>query len=90
MSVFGLVSSSYSIFTTQPRNFSAVQLLDNKELLHQSSFYLINILSSSSFYLGNVSFNNLGGRNVRGEMSGGNFLYSKVLIMTLTNLKRTQ
>ena len=43
---FGLVLSLFNDFATQPRLLSSVQLLVNKELFHQSSFYLINIASS--------------------------------------------
>src|SRR6218665_69500 len=45
-SIFWLVSSLFYIFAAQPRFLSSVQLLVNRELFHQSSFYLINIVSS--------------------------------------------
>ena len=44
--VFGLLSSLYHIFATQTRFISSLQLLVNEELFHQSSFCLINIVSS--------------------------------------------
>ena len=45
-SVIGLVSPLYHVFVTHPRFLSSFQLLVNKELFHQSSFYLTNIVSS--------------------------------------------
>src|SRR6218665_1279836 len=45
-SIFGLISSLFYVFATQPRFLSSVQLLVNHELFHQSSFYLKNIVSS--------------------------------------------
>jgi len=43
---FGLISSLFYVFATQPRFLSSFQLLVIKELFHQSSFYLKNIVSS--------------------------------------------
>src|SRR6218665_2577704 len=48
-SVFGLVSSLFHVFATQPRVLSSVQLIVNKELFYQTSFYFINIVSSVQF-----------------------------------------
>ena len=45
-SIFGLISSLLYVFAAQPRFLSSIQLLVNKELFHQSSWYLINIVSS--------------------------------------------
>ena len=46
MSVLGLNSSLFHVLITQSRFLSSVQLLVNKELFRQSSFYFINIVSS--------------------------------------------
>src|SRR6218665_1352408 len=45
--IFGMASSLFYVFAAQPRFPSSVQLLVKKELFHQSSFYLVNIVSSA-------------------------------------------
>ena len=71
-SVFGLVASLQNVFATQPRIHLSVQLLVNKELFHQSSFYLITILTSV-----HLPFKHHFSHESRGEcrgMSRGNVL----------------
>ena len=57
-SVFGLVSSLFHIFVTQPRLLSSIPIPVNKELFHQSSFYLSNLFC---IFLGGKGW----GRNVQ-------------------------
>src|SRR6218665_1782941 len=45
-SIVGLVSSLFYVSDAQSKFLSSVQILVNKELFHQSSFYFINIASS--------------------------------------------
>src|SRR6218665_3033196 len=49
MSIFWLISSIFNVFATQQRFLLSFQLRVIKELFHQSSFYLKNIVSSFQF-----------------------------------------
>src|SRR6218665_3611956 len=49
ISILGLISSIFNVFATQQRFLSSLQLRVIKELFHQSSFYLKNIVSSFQF-----------------------------------------
>src|SRR6218665_3571621 len=75
MSIFWLISSIFNVFATQQRFLLSLQLRVIKELFHQSSFYLKNIVSSFQF-LFKKSYSHFSpwGKVRGGNVRGGNVL----------------